>query len=51
MLIRIIKKLDHKNRLLLPKIIMDIVKTKEYYVQLYDNGTIELIPIKHKGGK
>ena len=50
LLIRIMKKLDYKNRLLLPKIIMDNIKAKEFYVELYDDGHIELIPIKI-GGK
>jgi hypothetical protein len=46
LLIRIMKKLDYKNRLLLPKIIMDNIKAKDFYVELYDDGTIALIPIK-----
>lgn len=46
LLIRIMKKLDYKNRLLLPKIIMDNIKAKDYYVELYDDGSIALVPIK-----
>ena len=45
------KKLDQKNRLLLPKIIMDNIKTKDFYVELYDDGSIALVPIKTNGGK
>lgn len=51
LLIRIMKKLDYKNRLLLPKIIMDNIKAKDFYVELYDDGSIALVPIKYKGGK
>lgn len=47
----IMKKLDHKNRLLLPKIIMDNIKANDFYVELYDDGSILLVPIKYKGGK
>jgi DNA-binding transcriptional regulator/RsmH inhibitor MraZ len=46
LLIRIMKKLDHKNRLLLPKIIMDNIKAKDFYVELYDDESIALVPIK-----
>jgi hypothetical protein len=46
LLIRIMKKLDYKNRLLLPKIIMDNIKAKDYYVELYDDESIALVPIK-----
>ena len=46
LLIRIMKKLDYKNRLLLPKIIMDNIKSKDYYVELYDDESIVLVPIK-----
>jgi hypothetical protein len=46
LLIRIMKKLDYKNRLLLPKIIMDNIKAKDFYVELYDDESIALVPIK-----
>lgn len=46
MIIRIMKKLDDKNRLVVPDMIMKLVNTKEFYVELYENGTILLKPIK-----
>ena len=45
-LIRIMKKLDYKNRLVLPKVIIDNIKTNNFYVELYDDGSIALVPIK-----
>lgn len=50
LIIRIMKNLDKKNRLLLPKIIMDQVKSRSYYVNLKKDGTIVLVPIKKHGG-
>lgn len=46
MIIRIMKKLDDKNRLVVPDMIMKLVNTKDFYVELYENGTILLKPIK-----
>ena len=51
LIIRIMKKLDTKNRIVFPKAIMDHVNTNEFYIELYDDGTIALVPIKTNGGK
>lgn len=51
LIIRIMKKLDTKNRIVFPKAIMDHVSTNEFYIELYDDGTIALVPIKTNGGK
>jgi DNA-binding transcriptional regulator/RsmH inhibitor MraZ len=46
LIVRFMKKIDDKRRIVLPKVITDQVESKEFYVELYDDGHIELIPIK-----
>nr|DAQ91828.1 MAG TPA: MraZ protein [Caudoviricetes sp.] len=48
-ILRFFKKLDEKNRVLIPSAIIKKVKSKEYYIELLDDNTIRLIPIKNKG--
>ena len=46
-ILKIIRQVDSKNRVVLPK---EADKVNEYYVTLYKNGKIELEPVKD-GGK
>ena len=48
--LRYYKKIDNKNRMLIPSNIMKELKTKEFYLEYYEDGTIKLIP-KKKGQK
>lgn len=48
LIIRIMKKLDNKNRILLPKIILENIKSNEFYIELFNDGSIKLIPISER---
>lgn len=44
LVLRYLKVLDKKNRVLIPKAILNIVKKTKFYVELYEDGTIKLVP-------
>lgn len=44
-LFRFMKKVDDKNRLLIPKFIIDNYG-KEFYLEILEDGSVKLIPIK-----
>lgn len=48
LIIRIMKKLDNKNRILLPKIILENIKSNEFYIELFNDGSIKLIPVNER---
>jgi hypothetical protein len=43
--LRYYKKMDYKNRIVIPKVITDRVNSDEFYVE-YDGKRIILVPIK-----
>lgn len=46
LVVRFMKQADGTNRLVLPKVVIDYIKTRDFYLELYEDGTIKLIPIK-----
>lgn len=50
-IIKTIKRVDDKNRLLIPDNIMKIVKIRDFSIEYLSNGNIILKPIKNIGGK
>lgn len=48
MLVRFMKRADkEKNRIIIPKFIIDKYG-RDFYLEVYEDGTIKLIPIKNK---
>lgn len=48
MLFRFMKRADkEKNRIIVPKFIIDKYG-RDFYLEVYEDGTIKLIPIKNK---
>ena len=45
-LLRYQKKADQNCKILIPKKIIEKLQTNEFYIDLLDNNTIRLIPIK-----
>lgn len=49
--LRYYKKVDKKNRILIPVSVLKIIKCKEFYIELRESGNIVLIPTGEKNGK
>lgn len=48
LLVRFMKRADkEKNRIIVPKFIIDKYG-RDFYLEVYEDGTIKLIPIKNK---